>query len=211
MTTAAPGIKRIIDPLLFEATGTGLACDDVDADGFADILIGSPGENPATLDGNATLLFGSDMLPDTVYLADPSIRQKLILPVSVYSSGRLGHQAEIADVNGDGHLDMLLTAYQAEPLGCRSCGEMYVIFGPIDALPDTVHLDRTDLPISRLIGGGNDSHYSKEIDSGDIDADGFDDVMIFSENNSAPNAGPFKVTVYYGSPTGYVPTLVEIV
>jgi FG-GAP repeat len=188
--TIQPGMTRIIDPELFRATGTSIACADVDSDGRGDLLLGAPGNNLATTyDGRATLLYGVSSLPDTIALDQAGLRTKVILPE--YSHGQLGNYVALGDVNGGGEIDAVISAYQGDPLGCENCGEVYVLY-ELDLMPQSVSLGDPNVSLARIIGDPMRHWFGIGIALGDIDHDGRDEVVAAD----LPSTGDQRSAIY---------------
>src|SRR6185436_11204046 len=73
--------------------------------------------------------------------------------------------SDAGDVDGDGHPDVLVSAYDARGAGYR--GVAYLVRGPITG---TFDLSLAD---AKLLGAG-----SSVSGAGDVDADGHDDLLI---------------------------------
>jgi hypothetical protein len=186
-----PGMTRIVDHENDRAMGRSMACRDVDGDGYDDLFVGSPGNSSITMDGRAMLLYGRPALPDTILLSDESWQKITILPE--YQHGQLGQDVEIGDVDHDGQYDLIVTAYQGDPLGCGDCGEVYVLYNATE-LPDTAHVDSTDLPITRLIGDESTVWFGICVLVDDLTNNSYDEIVVadWPDNRRA------RVAVAYG-------------
>jgi hypothetical protein len=115
-----------------EAGGDGAGAsvellEDLDGDGFADLLIGAPDNDLGLLNAGTTyLLYGP--LSGTVSLADADIRM-----VGEQGTSMVGHSiAADADVDGDGRSDILIAApmMDAPPYtGGADHGAVYLMLG----------------------------------------------------------------------------------
>jgi hypothetical protein len=144
---------------------------DVNEDGFGDVIVGAPwygggGNKP----GRAYVFFGGaapDAVPDRVF---PGVGFYDQLGSVVGSAG---------DMNGDGHPDLFASApnNNAAALGA---GAIYVWFGgPVfDANPDLT-----------LVGSGVNEHLMNAANAGDVNADGFSDLI---------GAGRGQVRIWFG-------------
>lgn len=136
---------------------------DVDADGVPDILAGAPFADPGQRDaaGSAYLFSGRD--------------GSLLFQFDGAAPGdELGSAvAGAGDVNGDGFPDLLVGSPGAEPNGKWNAGSAFVFSGRDGAL------------LWRFDGGLDDSLGHSVAGAGDVDGDGFDDVLI-----GAPEADP---------------------
>jgi len=75
------------------------------------------------------------------------------------------------DVNGDGYDDILIGAFGNND-GGTTAGKAYIILGPI-----YVHMDLIGADAS-FIGGSNDQTGDAVATAGDVNGDGYDDVLV---------------------------------
>ncbi len=197
MTNAVAGVTRIIDNIADNQTGESLACEDVNGDGYDDLLIGSEGAVAFQRHGMAVLLYGKAQLPDTISLSSPDFEMRKIYG-EPYSDGRLGQQVAMGDINKDGKKDVALAAPYADPAGCRDCGEIYVIYS-VDELPDSTYVGSTSHPITRLLGESEYRDWGLRLHASDLTGDGFDEIVVGDLGGSG---GPVEtVIVVYGHAT----------
>ncbi len=201
------------------------AAGDINNDGFDDFLIGAPSASP---DGNFDagqiyVIFGAnadnfpaDRVINLSSLASASPDTNGLLINGINSGDRLGTSVSNAgDINGDGVDDLFIGAASAEPNGITSAGQSYVIFGnstgnfPSDGIINLSSLITADPDVSGLILNGIDrlDFTGREVsNSGDVNGDGVDDLLIGVEAAS-PNdilqAG--EAYVIFGSSTGDFP------
>ncbi|MCH7878630.1 MAG: FG-GAP repeat protein [candidate division Zixibacteria bacterium] len=90
------------------------------------------------------------------------------------------------DVNGDGFPDFIIGASEFKPAGSRS-GRAVVFSG---ATGDALYVFRGQFEYQTF--------GSSVAGPGDVDQDGFADLLIGASDNSAPNTGPGKAFVFSG-------------
>jgi hypothetical protein len=140
---------------------------DVNGDGYADVLTGSYTDSEGGLfAGAAYISFGPvtgdvDLLtPDAKLIGED---EQDYAGVALASAG---------DVNGDGYDDLLVGAYGVDGGGYLA-GAAYLVLGPITA---DVDLSAAD---ARFIGEDDEDVAGYSVASaGDVNADGYDDVII---------------------------------
>ncbi len=152
-----------------EAAGdrTGIAvafAGDVNADGFADLLVGGNDTSGADA-GAAYLVLG----PVTGELGLELADAKLVGELDGDDAGEALSGA--GDVNGDGYHDLLIGAYNAgEPV---PTGGAYLVRGPLSGESSLADAD------TRLLGESmSDSAGSALAGLGDVDGDGLDDLLV---------------------------------
>ena len=180
----------------------GGATGDFNGDGIDDVIFGSPlADAAAGVDaGEAYVVFGSTGGPGNVDVATMSPGQGFTI-----SGGAAGDWAgavatSAGDFNGDGVDDILVNARKASPDGRIYAGESYVIYGQVGGTGD---IDLGALTADRgfRIAGETSVDYAGEAASsaGDINGDGFDDIII-----GAPffSFGIGRAYVIYGNAAG---------
>ncbi|MEO8664018.1 MAG: FG-GAP-like repeat-containing protein, partial [Ignavibacteria bacterium] len=168
--------QTINDNFGFCADGAG----DVNGDGFDDVIIGAGNYVSGSGYGRAYIFFGGasmDNVPDVTIQGAPG-------------DGYIAYFVSNAgDVNGDGFSDVMVNGSH------EGYGRVFLYFGgaSMDNIPDVTfesELATDGFPNGRL---------SK---TGDVNNDGFDDVLIGASNYpcySCPARG--KVYLYYGGPS----------
>ena len=108
------------------------------------------------------------------------------------------------DVNGDGHQDIIVGAFNADgPQDSRpDCGEVYVIFGPPDG-GETIDLAEGQQDVT-IFGADSGDFLGFALATGDVNGDGIDDILVgalLAEGpaNARPHAG--EAYVIFGSLT----------
>ena len=181
-------VSRFIGTENNDDVGESIApAGDVNADGLMDMVIGAERVGTASAtNGAAYIVRGSASLPASTNL---STLGALGTVVSGTTSGDLlGHDvAGGGDVNDDGFADVLLGARNATPPQQR--GKAYLLFGKA-SMPATVAAANIGGSVSGVIFNGiddNDSAGASVAAGGDVDADGFSDLVICASGGD-PNA-----------------------
>jgi hypothetical protein len=167
------------------ASGTAVAiAGDVNDDGFADILIAAQAyDGQDQNSGKVFLVYGPAETPVSLASADAAFEGE---GYGAY----LNEIAAAGDVNGDGFADILFGAGDDDEGGSQS-GKAYVVLGP----PDPVMV-----PVATYHGeAASNVAGSAVAGAGDVDADGYDDVLI-GANGYSGNTG--AVYLVYGPMSG---------
>ncbi len=169
-----------------------VAVGDFNGDGTGDLLVGAPradGPNNSRFDaGEAYVILGGK-----TGVLDIGQGQQEVTIFGADPGDSLGRFLAAADLNNDGHDDIIISSAADGPGNSRpDAGETYVIFGS-PSLPATVDVSAGQQSLT-LAGADPGDDLGKSIASGDLNNDGRDDLIIgadsaFGPNNSRPAGG----------------------
>ncbi|MEQ1815185.1 MAG: hypothetical protein ABL861_01700 [Nitrosomonas sp.] len=161
---------------------------DVNGDGFDDLIVGAYRADPnGSYSGSSYVVFGkASGFSATMDLSSLDGSNGFRLDGET-ADDRSGYSVSTAgDVNGDGFDDVIVGAYRADPNGNSAAGSSYVVFGKASGF--SAAMDLSSLNGSngfRLDGEAGDSSGSSVSTAGDVNGDGFDDLIV-----GAPHADP---------------------
>lgn len=164
----------------YDFSGSSVAsAGDVNGDGIRDLLIGAFGAS--TYMGSTYLIFGHTGTWSSPFLLSSlnGINGVVINGVAAY--GYSGFSvAGAGDVNGDGISDIVIGAYVSSPGGMTNAGSTYLIFGHTGTWNSTIVLSSLNGTSGVVINGiaAGDCSGISVTGAGDVNGDGFDDVLI---------------------------------
>ena len=115
--------------------------------------------------------------------------------------GDLGNGIAYGDVNGDGVDDLIVGAFQADPPARTNGGIVYVLYGVSGSLGLEVDLGASPGASgeTRIYADSESDHAGWAVAAGDVDADGYDDVVIGAPRATGAAGAPSgEVYVIYG-------------
>ena len=167
---------------LVQYFGSSIAsAGDVNGDSFADVLIGGAYNSSSTFAGKAYLYLGGVSMDST---ADVVMNGEMI-------SDRFGYSVSSAgDVNGDGFSDVIIGSINNDA-GGMDAGRAYVYFGDanMDNIADWIST-----------GEASEDQFGSSVASvGDVNGDGFGDIIVGAYQNDAGGMDAGRAYVYFGA------------
>lgn len=163
--------------------GFAVGGGDVNGDGFSDVLVGAPSFNGGLAEEGATFLyFGGARRLDTQFDA---------LATTVQASSQSGHSVATGDVNGDGFSDLIVGAYGFDDGVLTNAGIVRIYLGSNGGFNNVFD--------AQLSAGQAEARFGASVSAADLNADGFDDVVVgapFWDGDQLDEGAGF---VFYGS------------
>jgi hypothetical protein len=194
---AGPGLIHFDGLAAGENAGTDVSgAGDVNNDGYADIVIGAAS---ADTDGdNAGAAF--------VLLGYPAVTSRVLaelgtsgfrIDAAVAGDAVGSAVADAGDVNKDGYDDVIIGAPGADP-GASNAGSAYIVFG--GQAPGPIDLGTPGPGWVRIDGANPDDHIGTDVaGAGDLNSDGYDDVIVGSAYLSPNGTFSGGAFIVYGS------------
>ncbi|MEM7704586.1 MAG: Ig-like domain-containing protein [Pseudomonadota bacterium] len=164
---------------------------DVNGDGLNDLLIGTEFANLSFV------LFGRETpFSPRSFLSEITANEGFRITGAGSGDAAGGAVSIAGDVNGDGFDDILIGAAFADPNGSINAGASYIVFGTDAGFPSNLDLGTLNGSNGFVMNGEAAGDFAGLAVSGagDINADGFDDLLIGAQNASPTNGTAAGIT-----------------
>ena len=190
-----------------DAAGASVAgTGDVNYDGFADIIVGAAGADPNSKSGagSAYVVLGKSSFASVVELSNLSGANGFRLDGSAAGDEFGFSVASAGDINRDGYSELLIGAPGASPNSLPQSGSTYLVFGAANFSASTNVSSLTGTNGFRLDGENASARSGYSVSgNGDVNADGFDDILIGSPRAKVHGVSIGAAYAFYGKATGY--------
>ncbi len=157
---------------------------DVNGDGIVDFIVGAIYNSTAANAAGKAYIYLGGVTPSTIpFVTMTGMAANDQFGVSVAGAG---------DVNGDGYADVIVGA-RLNSLNGSSAGAAFIYFGgpAMSGAPDVI-----------LLGEAADDWFGNSVaGAGDVNGDGFDDVVVGAPYNDRGGSAAGAAYVFYGGPT----------
>ncbi len=167
---------------------------DLNSDGFDDIVMGANlNDDGAVSDsGAAYILYGHPSLASDIRLDGSGVDVTII---GKTASEHFGYDvASGGDINGDGFDDLLVTGRYSDDGPGTNSGSVFILYGSASLSAD-YDIAGTGVNVT-ITGKAASDSLSRVSSAGDVNSDGFDDVLmgaLFNDDGADPNGGTLYV------------------
>lgn len=167
---------------------------DVNGDGYDDVIIGvhSADYNGRGNSGSSYVVFGqSSAFSATMDLSTLNGTDGFRIDGAVAGEFSGASVSSAGDINGDGYDDLIIGAYEADNNGETNSGSSYIVFGQATGFSSTMDLSTLDGTTGfRIDGISEDDVSGTSVSSaGDINGDGYDDLIIGAPDDDLADSG----------------------
>jgi glucose/arabinose dehydrogenase len=186
------------------ASGPTPIAQDLNGDGFADLVVGAPRDNI----GSRSNAGGFNVLYDGGTGISPQINgddlrnQRNVHGAAAESGDRFGSSVAYGDVDGDGIADVVVGSPREGVSGSAQSGGVTLICGRTNGVQR--RSSQTFTQAGSVAGAAEaGDHFGQAVALADFDGDGYDDLAVGAPDEGvAGRARAGAVTIMYGTPAG---------
>jgi len=175
VNSAASANQTIFGAVTDEGFGVNILPVDINSDGFIDLVVGSPLHSPGLtlLSAGAVYIFlnnGLGAFPTSITTASQRI-------TGSQAGMQLGACIDVADLGGDGDLDLIAGAPTFSPDGATDQGALFIFFNSGSATPPFFGAN-SDLAERRIDGENPDDFFGQSCHIANMDQTNGPDILV---------------------------------
>lgn len=179
-------------------TGVSISTGDINGDNIDDMIIGAmyADSNGKSDTGAVYVIFGSNDIFNNKNVNLSSYGSHILKITGENEYDYLGYATQIGDIDNDGFNDLIIGAYNAKVNGKSGVGKVYVIFGSQTLTSmSSIDLSNTGVDVLKISGPAEASNFGYSVAIGDINSDGFNDIIAGAPQFSSTDRSNVGMTL----------------